>query len=77
MWSGAFLIPATTAYLRVKAGRHFPTDVIAGYATGAIVGYLIPHLHKKERKNSNLSWSPILMGDYTGLSLSLPIGRNK
>ena len=51
MWSGAVMIPATTAYLRVTAGRHFPTDVVAGFATGALVGFIIPHLHKKIVKN--------------------------
>ncbi len=46
VWGGAFAIPAATAYLRVRAGKHFPTDVITGYLIGAAAGYLIPHLHK-------------------------------
>jgi membrane-associated phospholipid phosphatase len=42
---------ATTAlttfvsYERVRAGAHFPTDVIAGSMAGAAVGVLVPHLH--------------------------------
>lgn len=75
MWGGAVFIPATTAYLRVKAGRHFPTDVIAGYATGALVGFLIPHLHKKKDTESVMSWNPIVLDNYAGLSLSIKLGQ--
>ena len=46
VWGTAALLPALTAYFRVKAGRHFPTDVIAGYVLGAAVGILVPKLHK-------------------------------
>lgn len=47
VWGGAIAIPAVTGYLRVRGGRHYPTDVIAGYALGAAVGYFIPKLHEK------------------------------
>ncbi|MFZ1808966.1 MAG: phosphatase PAP2 family protein [Cyclobacteriaceae bacterium] len=50
MWSVSAYIPAITGYLRVKAGKHFPTDVMTGYAVGAITGWLIPHLHSVNRK---------------------------
>ena len=46
VWAAAITVPITTAYLRTQAGRHFPTDVITGYAIGATVGYLVPHFHK-------------------------------
>jgi len=64
VWIPTILIPATISYLRVEAGKHFPTDVIAGYALGAAVGYLIPTLHK--HKNIDLSISPL-----GGLGLSM------
>lgn len=72
-WTFAATIPAVTGYLRVKAGRHFPTDVITGYMTGALVGYLIPHLHKKKKTDNALSWSPIFHNDYTGLALTFKL----
>jgi undecaprenyl-diphosphatase len=31
---------------RVRAGEHFPTDVLAGAFAGGMVGVLVPHLHK-------------------------------
>jgi len=76
MWSGAILIPATTSYLRVKAGKHFPTDVIAGYAAGAFVGYIIPHLHKKKEEDPVISVKPIVWVDYAGLSINFNL-RNQ
>ncbi len=45
-WIGAAVIPATMGLLRVKAGRHFPTDVIVGYVVGAAVGVAVPFLHR-------------------------------
>jgi membrane-associated phospholipid phosphatase len=32
---------------RVRAGAHFPTDVIAGSLAGAGVGVIVPHLHRR------------------------------
>jgi membrane-associated phospholipid phosphatase len=36
------------AALRVSAGQHFPTDVIAGALVGAGTGFAIPELHRRE-----------------------------
>ncbi|MEM9822571.1 MAG: phosphatase PAP2 family protein [Bacteroidota bacterium] len=55
VWTVAATIPALTGYFRVSAGRHYPTDVIAGYAVGAAIGYLIPHLH--QRQENEKGWS--------------------
>ncbi len=46
VWTAAALIPAATGYLRIRAGRHFFTDVVTGYAVGATIGWLVPYLHK-------------------------------
>jgi len=32
--------------LRVAAGKHFPTDVIAGAALGSAIGWLVPTIHR-------------------------------
>lgn len=45
VWAAAAAIPAYTGYQRVQAGEHFPSDVLAGYALGAVIGYLIPTIH--------------------------------
>ncbi|MEM1122547.1 MAG: phosphatase PAP2 family protein [Bacteroidota bacterium] len=46
VWGTSIAVPALTGFLRVKAGKHFPTDVLVGYAVGALVGVLIPKIHK-------------------------------
>jgi hypothetical protein len=45
-WITAGTISAVTGYLRIKGGKHFPTDVVAGYVIGALVGIMVPELHK-------------------------------
>lgn len=68
VWVGAALIPAVTAFARVESGNHFPTDVIAGYAFGAAIGYFIPVLHlKKENEKAILNLEP----NVNGLALRL------
>jgi undecaprenyl-diphosphatase len=39
------VLATTTAALRVKAGQHFPSDVLAGGAIGAACGAAVPLLH--------------------------------
>lgn len=48
VWTGAAILPALTGLTRVKAGKHYWTDVITGYAVGALVGTLTPFLHRRE-----------------------------
>jgi len=49
VWGAAITIPAVMGYFRVAAGKHFPTDVMAGYLVGGAVGFLVPHLHRKKK----------------------------
>ncbi|MFZ2897929.1 MAG: phosphatase PAP2 family protein [Saprospiraceae bacterium] len=64
VWGLAATIPAWTAAERYLAGKHFPSDLLAGYAFGALCGWLIPRLH---RQTGNIHLSPISSG--IGLSL--------
>lgn len=48
IWGAAVAIPAITGYNRMRAGKHFLTDVLVGYAVGAAVGMLVPALHRIE-----------------------------
>jgi len=51
VWTGAALLPALVGVLRFHAGKHFWTDIIAGYAIGAAVGVSVPAIHKIRTKN--------------------------
>lgn len=47
VWTAAIVLPAWVGLERYQAGKHFPTDVLAGYAFGALCGWLTPRLHRK------------------------------
>lgn len=64
VWGAAATIPAITGYLRVRAGKHYPTDVITGYAVGAAFGILVPHIHKRKKRNENVQLSVNPAGGY-------------
>jgi membrane-associated phospholipid phosphatase len=70
VWTAAALIPAATGYLRYRAGKHFPTDIITGYVVGGAIGYLVPFLHKKRKSNENLSLMPVAGPNNLGLYVS-------
>ncbi len=47
VWTGAAIVPALTGIMRYKAGKHYWTDIITGYAVGALTGILVPTIHRK------------------------------
>lgn len=49
-WILGMSAATTTAVMRVEAGAHFPTDVLAGAAVGSFTGWLVPLLHEKTPK---------------------------
>ncbi|PHI21321.1 hypothetical protein CEQ90_02670 [Lewinellaceae bacterium SD302] len=58
VWGTAIALPVLTGYFRVRAGQHYPSDVVAGYALGAAVGYLVPALHKRPTNKRRFTLSP-------------------
>lgn len=58
------------AWARVEAGQHFPTDVIAGVATGATIGLLLPWLHARD-SDVQVSVAPARGGGSIGLAWPL------
>ncbi len=70
MWTLAAAYPAVTGYLRIAAGKHYRTDVIAAYAIGAFTGWIVPFLHKKKNKNDKFSFAPVNIQGNAGLYMS-------
>ncbi|OAV46206.1 phosphatase PAP2 family protein [Lewinella sp. 4G2] len=46
VWAAAGIIPAAVAYGRMRAGKHFFTDVLIGFVTGTAVALTVPALHR-------------------------------
>ncbi len=68
IWAGAAMYPALVGYLRRDSGHHFRTDVLTGYAVGALIGYFVPELHKVSKDNqvsADYSFYP----GFTGISI--------
>lgn len=47
--AGGLALTGFVAVERMRAGKHFPTDVLTGAAVGTAVGVLVPHLHHVSR----------------------------
>jgi membrane-associated phospholipid phosphatase len=45
VWASSLMMAGATANLRVRAGKHFYSDVLAGAIVGSTVGVLVPALH--------------------------------
>lgn len=66
VWAGAAFAPAAVGYLRVRAGKHFLSDVVTGYAVGAASGLLVPILHRRLGEG-DMSLSPSFWGSGSGV----------
>jgi len=55
VWGSTLLAASTVGYLRYYAGKHYPTDIIAGAMVGSLTGYIIPALHRNKNRNENIS----------------------
>lgn len=67
IWGGSLAVAGTVGYLRYSAGKHFPTDIIAGAVLGGAIGWVIPRIHEGDRVD--VAVGPGLEGTVVGLSL--------
>jgi len=72
---GGGLAGATSA-LRVKAGQHFPSDVIAGAGLGLATGVVVPLLHRDGRPApSGRAWLEVLGGTVAGTLVAVLVAQ--
>jgi len=64
-------LATTTAVYRVKAGMHFPTDVMAGCAIGAGVGLVVPLLQTPGGPGTGRALKWTLLGAAAGTLVSV------
>lgn len=48
VWAGGLVSGLAVGYMRYRAGKHFPTDIMAGAAVGISTGWSIPLLHRRK-----------------------------
>ncbi len=46
VWGGSLVAAGLVGAMRIKAGAHFPSDVLVGALVGSAIGYTIPRLHR-------------------------------
>ena len=75
VWPMAAILPAGVALLRVRAGKHFISDVLIGYGIGAFTGYIIPwmhHFHRYDEKELKPDRAQIFVTPTgTGMAMTL------
>ena len=69
LYAGAAVPPALAGWYRIRAGKHFPSDVLSGLAFGAAVGLLVPEFHRATR-TENLSYLPWVSPQGAGIAAS-------
>jgi membrane-associated phospholipid phosphatase len=67
VWGISLSAAALTGYLRYRAGKHFPTDILTGAAIGSAAGYFVPYFHRHNDGPAPLSLS--CSGDVPQISL--------
>ncbi len=65
VWPASLAAASLVGYFRYKAGMHYRSDVLVGAGIGALIGFLVPFLHKKT-ENTNISILPST-GEFNGL----------
>ncbi len=65
LWVLAVVLPLLVGFSRVYVGAHFPTDVLCGWALGAVIVALIPWLRRKIN-NRWLFYAVLLLSSLPG-----------
>jgi hypothetical protein len=71
VWPLSLGVASLVGYMRYKAGKHYPSDILIGAAVGSLFGVLVPVLHKKYEK-SNVALMPVT-GEFNGLIFMIKI----
>jgi membrane-associated phospholipid phosphatase len=75
LYTAALIPPVVMGYFRVKSLAHFPSDEMVGLSLGAVIGIVLPELHKFNYKGISLGM--LSTPDAMGLSLcwTLPVHK--
>ncbi len=68
LYGAATIPPLIVGYFRVKAVKHFPSDIMVGLGVGALTGIIIPELHR--RRDPDMSLGLFSSPEATGLAIT-------
>lgn len=75
-YAGSFALAAFTAQARVRAGRHYPTDVAVGSLLGIIVGLAVPAANEIALRLAPAEVAAAFGGAAVGFASALLLPRN-
>lgn len=70
LYGGAAAATLGMGYMRLEAGKHFPSDILLGSLVGAASGILTPALHKNKSKKPSWSVVPDVRAQGSGLTFT-------
>lgn len=70
LWGIEFMLAGATANLRVRAGKHYYSDVLVGAVVGTGLGFGVPSLHGARRRPEPAEFAAALLGLGVGVGLS-------
>ena len=76
IWVGGLGLATATSVLRYEAGKHYPTDLLAGAAFGSLVGWGIPKLHEVKNRSEmgrRIDVQPWSNGSANGIYMRLAV----
>ncbi len=68
LYGAATVPPLILGYFRVKGLKHFPSDVMVGLGMGALIGIIVPELHRVQ--NKSLSFGLYSSYEATGIAIT-------
>jgi membrane-associated phospholipid phosphatase len=70
VYGGAAAATLGMGYMRLEAGKHFPSDILLGALVGTASGILTPTLHKNKSKEQKWTVQPDFIDRGAGLSFT-------
>ncbi len=67
-YGGAAAATVGMGYMRLQAGKHFPSDILLGALVGTASGILTPTFHKNKLKKQKWTLGPDIMDNGAGFS---------
>lgn len=71
LWGAQAALAAATAHLRVRAGRHYYSDVVVGAVVGSALGALVPYASGVRYELDGGDWAALSGGLVIGTGLAL------